>query len=684
VAEAMVGGLFAMLAWPAVGFMLIGVLVGFVVGILPGLGGFVTLALMLPFTFTMTPIEALAFLLGMHAVTATTGDITSVLFGIPGEGTSAATIVDGHPMAKRGEAGRALGAVLMSSLVGAWIGAAALAAAIPIAQPLVRTFGSPELFMLTVLGVTFMSSLSSSSVIKGVLMGGAGWSLALIGTDSQVGLQRYTFDQLYLWDGLSIIPMAIGLFAIPEVIDLSIRGTSIAGEAEETKIGGVMQGFADTFRHWGLVVRASLIGTFIGIIPGLGAAVGQWVAYGHAVQTSPRKEEFGTGRIEGVLAPGAANNSKEGGALIPTIAFGVPGSIAMALVLGAFIITGLVPGPAMLTEHLDVTFSMVWVVVISNLLAVILSVIFLNQLVKLTKVRGQLLIPFILLLVWIGAFTAGNDIVDLYVALMFGLIGYVMVRLDWPRPPVILGFLLGGLTERYLFISVTAADKGYEWLAHPVVVILILVSVLSLFYPMWSARRERKRTGAVAGKLIVRVSKAEMVASLLMVALFAYVLIVALDWPFSVKLFPLVVSIPMLVLATVKAGMYVAGYVTRVPVAAAAAAPVDGGGDSIGVDAVPVGTPPSVPPEVVRKRTIQIVSWMAGFILMIWLLGFLIGMPLFIFLYLKFQAKESWTVTSIGTVVAAVFIIGLFDRFMHLPWPLTPLSGMGIPGLPPA
>jgi TctA family transporter len=672
-------GLFAMLAWPAVGFMLIGVAVGFVVGILPGLGGFVTLALMLPFTYTMTPIEALAFLLGMHAVTATTGDITSVLFGIPGEGTSAATIVDGHPMAKRGEAGRALGAVLMSSLVGAWIGAAALALSIPIAQPLVRTFGSPQLFMLTVLGVTFMSSLSSNSVMKGVLMGGAGWALALIGTDSQVGLQRYTFDQLYLWDGLSIIPIAIGMFAIPEMIDLSVRGTSIAGDAAETKIGGVMQGFADTFRHWGLVVRASLIGTFIGIIPGLGAAVGQWVAYGHAVQTSPNKERFGHGAIEGVLAPGAANNSKEGGALIPTIAFGVPGSIAMALILGAFIITGLVPGPSMLTEHLDVTFSMVWVVVISNLLAVILSVIFLKQLVKLTKIRGQLLIPFILLLVWIGAFTAGNDIVDLYVALLFGLIGYVMVKLDWPRPPVILGFLLGGLTERYLFISVTASDRGYEWLFNPVVMILIVISFASLFYPIWSARRERKRKGTPPSRLIVRPSAPEMAASLLIVALFAYVLLAAVGWPFAVKLFPLVISIPMLTLALIKAGMYVAAYVVKAPVAAAAGV----GGFAAAVE-VPAPSETALPSEVIRQRTIRIIAWMLGFILMIWFLGFLLGMPLFVFLYLKLQARESWAVTVVGTGVAALFIVGLFDQFMHLPWPLTPLSGLGIPGLPAA
>ncbi len=244
--------------------------IGFIVGLLPGLGGTVALALMIPFTFGMEPIAAFAFLLGMHAVTSTTGDITSVLFGVPGEGTAAATILDGHPMAKRGEAGRAKGAALFSSL----IGAIALAAAIPIVKPLVLALGSPELFMLTILSMTFLASLSGGSVIRGLTSGLFGFLLATVGWATIGSVPRYAFDTIYLFDGLSLVPVAIGLFAIPEIIDLAVRGTSIADVDEDVgKLGGVWEGVRDTFRHWGLTLRASLLGTFIGLVPGLWAAV---------------------------------------------------------------------------------------------------------------------------------------------------------------------------------------------------------------------------------------------------------------------------------------------------------------------------------------------------------------------------------------------------------------------------
>src|SRR5918999_2390565 len=230
-------------------FMLVGIFIGFWVGILPGLGGAATLALMLPFIYKMDPTSAFAFLLGSNAVTATTGDMTSILFGVPGEATTASTIVDGHPMAKRGEAGRALGAALMSSLVGAVFGAFALALAIPIVRPLVLLFGSPEFFMLALLGITFVAALSGGALVKGLTVGGLGLMLGSIGMDPISGVQRYTFGQLFLWDGIGLVPVTIGLFAIPEVIDLAVKGTSIA-EQRVGKIGGVREGVKDTFRHW--------------------------------------------------------------------------------------------------------------------------------------------------------------------------------------------------------------------------------------------------------------------------------------------------------------------------------------------------------------------------------------------------------------------------------------------------
>jgi TctA family transporter len=492
--EALLQGLVLVLQWKALAFMLFGILLGFWVGLLPGLGGATTLALMLPFVYTMQPVEAFAFLLGMHSVTATTGDITSVLFGVPGEAASAATILDGYAMAKKGEAGRALGAALASSLVGALVGAFALAAAIPIVRPLVLTFGSPELFMLAVVGLAFIATLSSQGgrgMLRGFLAGALGLFLATIGQDPQAGVARYALGTLYLWQGLDLVPVLVGLFAIPEIIDLVVRGTSIAGALPAGKLSrGALEGVKDTFRHFWLTIRCSLIGTFIGIMPGMGGAVAQWMAYGHATQSARTAEErkgFGQGDVRGVLGPGAANNSKEGGSLIPTIAFGVPGSTSMAILLGGFFLLGLVPGPDMLSKHLAVTFSMVWTIVIANVITVIACFALLNRLAQLTTVRGSLLIPVILVLVFIGSYTSNNHYGDLVVTLLFGAVGYLMVLAGWPRAPFVLGLVLGKIAENYLYIS--TARYGAEWLTRPVVLVLIAIAVAVIVYPLFQARR---------------------------------------------------------------------------------------------------------------------------------------------------------------------------------------------------
>ena len=496
--EALFEGLALVLQWKALAFMLLGISLGFWVGLLPGLGGATTLALMLPFIYTMQPVEAFAFLLGMHAVVATTGDITSVLFGVPGEGTSAATILDGHAMAKKGEAGRALGAVLASSLVGAIIGAFALAAAIPVVRPLVLTFGSPELFMLAIVGIAFIASLSSQGargMLRGFIAGALGLLLATVGQDPQAGVARYTLGTLYLWQGLELVPVLVGIFAIPEIIDLVVRGTSIAGTLPAGQVSrGAFEGVKDTFRHGWLTLRCSLIGTFIGIMPGMGGAIAQWMAYGHATQSARNAEErkgFGQGDVRGVLGPGAANNSKEGGSLIPTVAFGVPGSTAMAILLGGFFLLGLVPGPDMLTTHLPVTFSMVWTIVLANVITVIVCFALLNQLARLTAVRGSLLIPVILVMVFIGSYTSNNHYGDIVVTLIFGGIGYLMVLGGWPRAPFVLGLVLGKIAENYLYISVARYDSA--WLTRPVVLVLMALAVAVIVYPLFQSRRRAAR-----------------------------------------------------------------------------------------------------------------------------------------------------------------------------------------------
>jgi putative tricarboxylic transport membrane protein len=398
-------------------------------------------------------------------------------------------------MTKKGEAGRALGAALMSSLVAGLEGAVILAISIPIMRPLVLFFGSPDLFMLAILGITFIASLSGDSLLKGLLAAGIGLMLATVGVDPQTGMTRYTMGTIYLYEGFSLIPVVIGIFAIPEIIDLAVRGTSIVEEKVE-KLEGVMEGVKDTFRHFWLTMRCGLIGVFIGALPGLGGGVSQWLAYGHAVQSSKDQSRFGKGAVEGVLGPGAANNSKEGGNLIPTVAFGIPGSASMAILLGAFLLVGLNPGPEMLAQHLDITFAMVWILVIANIVTAAACFLFLNQLAKITFVRGNLLIPFLLMFVFLGAFTAHNNLSDVIVALAFGLLGYFMVLFEWPRPPFVLGLVLGGIAENNLWIS--AAAYGTKWLTQPTVVVIALISLAVVFYPIIKGK-EKPQEGADHG-----------------------------------------------------------------------------------------------------------------------------------------------------------------------------------------
>src|SRR5688572_22254023 len=651
--SALSSGLVQVFNWSTFSLMMIGIGVGFVVGILPGLGGPTAMALMLPFVFKMNAVEAFAFLLGMTAVTATTGDITSVLFGVPGEPTTASTIVDGHSMARNGEAGRALGAVLMSSLVGAIFAAIALAIAIPIIRPIVLSFGSPEFFMLALLGISFVASLSGEDQLKGIIAGGIGLLLATIGLDPISGIQRYTFGQLFLWDGIGLVPITIGFYAIPETIELAVLGTSIAKQ-EVGKLGGVLEGVKDTFRHFWLVIRCSALGCFIAIIPGMGAATTQWLAYAHAVQSSPNKERFGKGDVRGVLGPGAANNSTLGGSLITTIAFGVPASVVMAILLGAFIIQGIVPGPDMLIPppkgKLDLTFSFVWVIILSNIITVAVCFLFLKPLAKVTQVRGGIIIPLILVLIYLGAYAEKNAFPDMVVVLLFGGLGWVMEKMEWPRPPVLLGLVLGPLAENRLFLSTD--NYGLSWTTRPGVVIIFAITLFGIFYPVFKSRRERLASN-VAGSAPLQTPRrgglhfgSAALFTLIIATTIAVALFQSRNFGFRAGLFPWVIGIPTLFLALVQ----LAKDVTRPKEARAT-----------GHEALS--------PEAVRHRTLSIIGWTAGCFLLIWLLGFSYAVPLFIFLYLKLEGREGWLMTIAVTFFSWLFFYMLFERMLNVPFP---------------
>jgi TctA family transporter len=486
--------------------MLIGIAVGFVVGILPGLGGSVALALMIPFTYDMDPVQAVAFLLSMHVVSATTGDITSVLFGIPGEATTAATVLDGYPMTRRGEAGRALGAALFSSALGAVLGAIVLALAVPVLRPFVLSIGPPEFFMLTVLGLTFVVSLSNGKVLKGFLMAAFGLIVSMVGLDPQLGEERYTFGQIYLWDGIGLVPLVIGLFGGAELLQMMLsRATIASGTRPPNPYTGILQGIRETFVYWSVVLRSSIIGILIGAVPGMGGSVSQFIAYGQAQQTSKHPELFGKGSIEGVIAAGANNNAKDSGSLIPTLAFGIPGSVGTAVLLGGLLVAGITPGPEMLTTNVGVTFSMVWITVISNIIVVALSILLLGQIVKVTFVNSAWLVPGLLALLGLGAYTATTSFADVIVMLVASVVGVAAIHWNWPRVPFLLAAVLGGLMERYLFLSYSL--HGWSWLGFKPVMFLTACVFLAALLPLLRYYRERRRRATPAEKSSAGVSR---------------------------------------------------------------------------------------------------------------------------------------------------------------------------------
>jgi TctA family transporter len=299
-------------------------------------------------------------------------------------------------MAQQGQAGRALGASLGASGLGGVVGAIVLALLIPVLEPVVLAFGPAEFFLLAILGITFIALLSGDSLIKGIMVGLFGLMLAFVGMDPQLGITRYTFGNLFLWDGIDVITAILALFAIPEMIALGVKGGAISAvsrKAAKYSVHEVFDGVLDVFRHWWLALRTAVIGAIIGVIPGLGGDAASWICYGHAVQSSKTPERFGKGAVEGVIAPETANNSKEGGSLLPTLFFGVPGSSGMAILLGAFIILGIQPGPMLIQTNLDLVWTLIWALVIANVLAVVMFLGIARWLGLLAFVRGGLLIP---------------------------------------------------------------------------------------------------------------------------------------------------------------------------------------------------------------------------------------------------------------------------------------------------
>ena len=474
-------------------YMLLGIVGGLVIGIVPGLGGVVGMALYIPFLFGMDPFVGIGMLVGFLAVGATSDSFTCILIGVPGSAGSQATVLDGFALARKGEAARALGASFSASLLGGLFGAVALLAVVALARPYITALRSPDLFMFTLLGITAVGILVRGNVLMGLSAAALGVMLATIGGAPAIPEYRFTFGLLYLYDGLDISTVAIGLFAIPEALELLIKRTPIS-RLEQVK-GSLWKGFMETLRHSFLVWRSSLVGTLGGAMPGLGSAATDWIAYAVAKQTVKDSSKFGQGDIRGVIASESANNAKEGGSLIPTLVLGIPGGATTAMLLGGLVILGVSPGPEMLTKHLDLTFTVIWALVIANTIACIACFALSDQISRITRVRGELLAPVLIVFFFGAVYQSSQNIGDIIAMLAIGLLGYLMRLLGWPRSPFLIGFVLAPGLERYLYLSISVYD--FRWLEFTSVRITAAFILLALFGPA-IARLVRAWTGRAA------------------------------------------------------------------------------------------------------------------------------------------------------------------------------------------
>jgi TctA family transporter len=474
--------------------MLAAIPFGLVFGIVPGLSGLTALAILLPFIYGMEPLAGLALLLSAHAVIYTGGSVSAILLGIPGSPPNAATVVDGYPMARQGRGGQAMGAALMASGLGGVFGVLVLVAILPVLEPIVLSFGSPETFFLALMGVTFIAVVGEGPMQKGLIAGALGIFLALFGYQSVTSVPRFHFGSDYLLDGFRIIPLALGLFAIPELIALSAKGKSVAqqGDVSQVTFRHVMEGCAAVLTHWWLFLKSSAIGAIVGIVPGVGGETSPFVAYAAAKQSSRTAASYGKGNIEGVIAPESSNNAKEGGALVPTLAFGIPGSTGMALLLGGFLILGLEPGPEFLKEHMDLGVGLAMVVAIANILAAAVMILLAKYIARLTFVRGHILAPLLIAVVVLGTYASKNNEMDVVYVFIFGALGYLMKELNYSRAPLILGFVLTNSIESYLHISLRSF--GATFFLRPISLLIIALLVLGIAWPSLMRRLNGRRS----------------------------------------------------------------------------------------------------------------------------------------------------------------------------------------------
>jgi putative tricarboxylic transport membrane protein len=476
-------------------FLLLGVLVGLVFGVMPGIGGTTAIALLTPLTFTLESSQAMLLMGGIMGAVSTGGSITSILLNTPGNAPNAATCLDGYPLAQQGKAGLAIGAAAGASTIGGIIGIVTLIAVIPVMKSIVLLFGPPEYFVLALMGLAAIAVATGGRFLRGLIAGALGLILAFVGYDAVGGGVRFTLGSNYLWDGIQLVPALTGLFAISEMIALSVSGGTIAKANAGMGIGGVLQGFWQAVVHWKTTLQGSVIGTLIGAVPGLGGTVAAFLAYSGAMQISKNPETFGKGNIEGVIGPEASNNSKDGGALIPTLSFGIPGSAEMAVFLGVLVLHGMQPGPMLLIEHEGVMFSLILALLVSTLFSNVVVLAVARPLALITRIDVHLLVPVVVAVALVGVYALRETLGDVVLAGLFGILGYIMIRFGFPRITLVIALVLGELAERsyHQSLNMSGGDWSIFFTRTPSLVLSILVVGLLLAPAVRTLRRGRRR-----------------------------------------------------------------------------------------------------------------------------------------------------------------------------------------------
>jgi len=476
-------------------FVFIGVLLGLCFGMIPGLGGTTALALLIPITFSMESLDAMYLAGGVMGATSFGGSITAILLNTPGTAPNAATTFDGYPMAQQGRAGQAIGASATASAMGGLLGLFTLILFIPLAKEIVLLFGPVEFLLLTVLGLVAIAVSSRGKLLRGLIAGGFGLMFAFVGVDTISGATRFTLDTDYLWDGIPLVPTLTGLFAISQMIELALKGGSVvSSNTTIASISGIWQGAAAVFKHWTVMVRGSVIGTIIGAIPGLGGTVASFIAYTSTVQSSRDPSSFGKGNIVGVIAPESANNAKDGGSLVPTVAFGIPGSAETAVFLGILVLHGIEPGPSLLLQNEREIYGLIVALTLSAVGASVIGLLTARWLVRITFVNVNILVPLVVTISLTGVYVLQGKPGDVLLALIMGIFGYLMIRFDYPRLTLVIALVLGETAERSFHQSLLISDNNLVGLIveRPQAIILVLATLLTLLLP--ALRKRGKKT----------------------------------------------------------------------------------------------------------------------------------------------------------------------------------------------